>query len=55
VVIERLWRTYLKSLRYASSYPMAIIAIQSFVLVVLRMTEANAKRLGHLSCATVTP
>ena len=42
-MIERLRRGYLKPLHYASAYTMAITAAQTFVSVVLRMTEANAK------------
>ena len=55
VVIERLRRSHLKSLSCTGTYVMTIITTQSFVPVVLRMTEANAKSSGHFTGAHVTP
>ena len=52
-MIERLRSGYLKPLHYASSYTMTIIATQTFVSVVLRMTETNAKSGSHLACTYV--
>jgi hypothetical protein len=54
VMIERLRRSHLKSLCYASSNTMTIITTQAFVLVVLRMIEADLKSGRHLPRAGVT-
>ena len=54
-MIERQRGGYLKTGHHANSYTMTIIAIQVFVLVVLRVTEANAKSWGHLARANVAP
>lgn len=54
VVIQRLRRGHLKSLRDPSPHTMAIIAIQSFTLVVLRVTEAHAKSRGHFRRTNAT-
>jgi hypothetical protein len=53
-MIERLRGSNLESLGHAGSHTMTIIATQSFVPVMLRMTEANAKSRGHLARAHVT-
>jgi hypothetical protein len=54
-MIERLRRGYLKPLHHASSYTMAVIATQTVVSVVLRMTEANAKSERRFTRADATP
>jgi hypothetical protein len=54
VVIKRQRRTDLKSLRYSRSYPVTFITTQSFLFVVLRMTEANPKGRSRLACSGIT-
>jgi hypothetical protein len=54
-MIERLRRCHLQPLGGAGSNTMTIIATQPRVLVVLRMTEANAESRSHFSRTDVTP
>ena len=53
-MIERLWRTHLESLCYSGSQTVTIIATQSFIRVVFRMTKAHAKSTGHFRRARTT-
>ena len=53
VMIKRLRCADLSS-RYAGADLVTFTASQSFVLVVLRMTETDAERLGHLPGTHVT-